>query len=125
MDKKLLFIFNLRAGKSLIKTKLASIIDIFVKEWIHLKELLDVAFDWDVVVEKSENTLDPVMLKQYLNMLKNAMENLDTDVADNIMEELEKYSYGDENNQIIKDLAVAVRNLDIDESLQLIDDWRY
>ena len=34
------------------------------------------------------------------------------------MEELEKYSYGDENNQIIKDLAVAVRNLDIDESLQ-------
>ena len=31
MDKKLLFIFNLRAGKSLIKTKLASIIDIFVK----------------------------------------------------------------------------------------------
>ena len=41
------------------------------------------------------------------------------------MEELEKYSYGDENNQIIKDLAVAVRNLDIDESLQLIDDWRY
>ena len=107
------------------KSTIASIMDIFVKEWIHLKELLDVAFDWDVVVEKSENTLDPVMLKQYLDMLKNAMENLDTDVADNIMEELEKYSYGDENNQIIKDLAVAVRNLDIDESLQLIDDWRY
>ena len=54
---------------------------------------------------------------------KKAMDELDTDTADAIVEELYQYNFDMKASKLLKDLAVAVRNLDIDGTGKLIEVW--
>ena len=63
------------------------------------------------------------MFHQYLGILSNAMQELDTDTADAVVEELLNYDYNEDGTRILNELIVAVRNLDIDTSLKLIGEW--
>ena len=51
------------------------------------------------------------------------MEVLDTDTADDIMEELQKYAYDAEAKEHFNQLVLAVRMLDIEKSKEIIDAW--
>ncbi|MDD6039161.1 MAG: ATP-binding protein [bacterium] len=96
---------------------------IFSRDWTKLKTLIDEAFGFVEESDEGKPQLDIVMLKQYLGILAGAMEILDTDTADEIMEELQKYSYDKESKERLNNLAIAVRILDIDKSLEIIKAW--
>ena len=61
----------------------------------------------DVESDEGKPQLDPVMLHQYLDILSDAMEVLDTDTADGIMEELQKQSgqIADTNKEVTASMA--------------------
>ncbi|MGN0513027.1 MAG: response regulator [Lachnospiraceae bacterium] len=100
------------------------VMDVFVREWLHLKELLGEAFGFGTKNENgSKKTIDNEMFHQYLGILSNAMKELDTDTADAVVEELLNYDYNEDGTRILNELIVAVRNLDIDTSLKLIGEW--
>lgn len=97
--------------------------DIFSKEWLKLKESLDDAFELNSGKQQDRLQIEPIMLKQYLTMLRAAMEDLDTDTADAIVEELQQYAFNKNASGRLKALAVAVRNLDIEGAVYLLDEW--
>ena len=100
-----------------------SLHDIFSKEWLKLKESLDNAFELNSGKQQDRLQIEPIMLKQYLTMLRAAMEELDTDTADAIVEELQQYAFNKNASGRLKALAVAVRNLDIEGAVNLLDEW--
>ena len=53
--------------------------------------------------------------------LGSAMEELDTDTADAIIEEFGQYGFEPAEQEIIDELAVAVKNLDSDAAAELIN----
>ena len=64
------------------------------------------------------------MLEQYLAMLDQAIGNLDTDTADEIVEELKKYRYSEEEEKILENIEIAVHNLDIERTQREIGRWK-
>lgn len=96
---------------------------VFGKEWLALENNLRRAYGYAEPVKKGK-TIEQAMLLQYLELLKKAMEELDTDTADSIMEELQNYDYDEKEEQIFEELAAAVRNLDIALSVTRIEEWK-
>ena len=68
--------------------------------------------------------IDPGLFETYLNALSTAMQDLDTDTADNVIEELSGYGYDETGEKHLAALNAAVRKLDIDESQKIIDAWK-
>ncbi|MBO6134064.1 MAG: response regulator [Lachnospiraceae bacterium] len=58
--------------------------------------------------------IEPELLRQYLEMLGKAIDDLDIDASDFLMEELRKYSYSAPVDELIKELGGQVKNLDYD-----------
>jgi len=52
------------------------------------------------------------------------MENLDVDVADELMKKLQQYQYTDEINSKVEKLAITVVNLDSEGASALIEELR-
>lgn len=111
--------------------KIATVLPLFAEEWNAMGERLQDALHkgsgrrngQETDIEKNEmeqSTVSTVMLRQYLEMLAQAMEELDIDTADTIMEELGRFSLGEQEEQIQK-LAVCVRALDVDGAKSLIN----
>ena len=106
-----------------IKT-IDSVMDVFELEWLKMKTSFDKAFGLGGGDDDSDKaSMDDETLKEHLDRLAEAIEVLDTDVADGIIEELQKHSFDDKGNRIVKELAVAVRNLDIEGVLAYIKEW--
>ena len=74
--------------------------------------------------QDSKEPLDRMMLEQYLAMLDQAIGNLDTDTADEIVEELKKYRYSEEEEKILENIEIAVHNLDIERTQREIGRWK-
>lgn len=111
--------------------KIATVLPLFAEEWNAMGERLQDALHQgsgrrngqETDIEKNEmekSTVSPVMLRQYLEMLEQAMEELDIDTADTIMEELGRFSFGEQEERIQK-LAVCVRALDVEGTKSLIN----
>ncbi len=98
--------------------------EIFCREWTRQKQLFAEAFGFLDGGKEEKPPIDPVLLKTYLSALSTAMEELDTDTADNVIEELSGYSYDEEGEKHLADLAAAVRKLDIDGSIRIIGEWK-
>ena len=69
---------------------------------------------------EAKELIDVNLFRQYLDMLENAMSELDTDTADSIMEELKGYAYSEIISNFIKNLEVQVRNLDEDKVSEIV-----
>ena len=52
------------------------------------------------------------------------MSKLDVDTADYIMDELVKYGYSDKEEEILEKLKVTDLNLNPDDSILLIKEWK-
>ncbi len=97
---------------------------VFSKEWMRQKELFEEAFGFSAADGQEKSPIDPELLETYLNALSTAMQDLDTDTADNVIEELSVYGYDEAGTKYLTELAAAVRALDIDESLKIIEEWK-
>lgn len=95
----------------------------FLEQWRSYKELLKVC-----VVEEKDNTekeqVDYQMLKEYLKLLADAIEDMDIDTADEIIEQIRKFRYPDEFLPILEKLGVAVTNIDNEQVTDCIEKLR-
>ena len=57
-------------------------------------------------------------------MLK-AVDNLDADCMEEVVAEMDRYSYMEEQNECLDELKEAVGNLDVDNCSEIIDKWRW
>lgn len=97
---------------------LEQLTSVFLEEWRGYKEKLKQC------IRKEENRKqveDYSVILAYLEMLKPAIEDLDIDVSDGIMDELRQYEYPLDIQTFIEQLSVAVTNLDNDEAAILIE----
>lgn len=92
----------------------------FLTEWRGYKEKLSVC----IQEEKKEALSDFSILDEKLENLKEAMDFMDIDMADEIMKEIRSYEYSDGISDKIESLGAAVVNLDVDAVNELIDEIR-
>ncbi len=98
---------------------------IFIQEWRAYKEKLEEGIP-EVVKGKIEEQeekepLDVEAIYSYLDTLKNASEECDMDVMDEMMEKLQEYQYPDDIQEDIEKLSVFVTNLDSEHIISLIE----
>ena len=116
------------AARDLDKTTLDAVMPVFEREWVRLKELFDAAYpdgsetDGPEANGGSEDKpeMDRELFVQYLDTLNSAMEDLNTDTADPIIEEFARFRFKPEEQELIDELAIAVKNLDSDAAAELI-----
>ena len=124
------------AARDIDKDTLVSVMPVFEREWTQLKERFDDSFagtenkdsaaegSADAPVPEEKPVIDRDLFIQYLSNLDSAMEDVDTDTADAVMEELSQYHFEGEEKELLEQLAVAVRNLDADEAAGIIERLR-
>ncbi|MBQ9199132.1 MAG: response regulator [Lachnospiraceae bacterium] len=89
--------------------RVLSVTPSFINEWNSYKEKL-VSFAPSESNEKKAYEYEEIIA--YLNMLKNAMNDMDLDSADEMMEALLQYEYPDEPAKDIEELKIAVEAID-------------
>ena len=97
---------------------------IFNKEWRSYKEKLA---DCIQIIQKDEiplerkEPMDKEEILSYLELLKEAMLEMDIDGMDANIEKLQAYQYAEEVQSNMEKLSVLVTNMDIDETVSLIE----
>ena len=92
---------------------------IFLEEWRGYKDKLKVMMPDSKENDKKKVTDYAVILK-YLEILRDSMEELDLDVADEAMNQLEQYEYEEQMQLYMQQLSVAVANLDNEQVAECI-----
>ena len=100
-------------NKELIKEKTED----FLAEWRDYKEKLSVC-----VAEEEKAVVDSSVITTKLNELREAMDMMDIDMADDIMKELRSYQYSDKIKAKMESLGAAVVNLDVITATDVIDE---
>ncbi len=95
--------------------------DVFLRNWFSYKAKLTGIFGIGENEENKEEITDISVILAYLTVLKNSMEELDVDEADQTMKELEKYRFSEEGEAVLIELASAVKDLDSDGAVELAD----
>ena len=90
----------------------------FLTLWRSYKEKLSVCIAKEEKVEIS----DISVIEGHLDALKEAMEMMDVDTADELMKELRQYRYSDTISEKIDELGVAVVNLDSEAAMELAEE---
>lgn len=89
----------------------------FLAEWREYKEKLSVC-----VAEGEKIIVDTSVITMKLGELREAMDMMDIDMADEIIKELRSYQYSDEIITKIESLEAAVINLDVLTASDVIDE---
>ena len=63
------------------------------------------------------------MMKLFDSM-NEALGDLDVDRMENVVAELEKYRFDEEQNELLNRLRTEVANIDIDKCDQIVDEWK-
>ncbi len=88
----------------------------FLADWRGYKEKLSVC-----IREEVKEEVDVAVLTAKLEALKDAMEFMEIDMADEIMKELRSYQYPEDISETMESLSVAVINLDSETTMELIE----
>lgn len=97
---------------------------LFEEEWTRLSQSLKESFGFaSNTSNTTKEAIDSDFLSEQLNKLSEAIQDLDVDVSDQIMEQLLAYSYEGEQQAKIEQLSVAVRALDIDKVQEIVEHW--
>lgn len=97
-----------------------SLMPTFEKQWLGLKDAIDAAFEIQRDETKELKPVTNEILFSCLDILTEAMDEMDIDRADAVIEELGQYSYEDECKPLIEALAISVMNMDSDECSEVI-----
>ncbi len=89
----------------------------FLKEWRSYKDKLSVC----IKEEEKEEIRDMSVITDKLDSLKEAMDFMDIDMADEIMKAIRAYEYSEEISVKVESLGSAVVNLDVDTVNELVD----
>ena len=92
----------------------------FLVQWRNYKEKLAVC----IVEEEKKQIKDTSEVLNDLQVLQEAMENIDIDAADEAMKRLRQYQYADEIQSKVEQLAATVVNLDSEGASLLIEELR-
>ena len=96
----------------------------FNKEWRSYKEklaeCLQIIQKDEILLEKKE-PVDKEEILSYLELLKEAMLEMDIDGMDANMEKLQSYRYTEEVQSNMEKLSVLVTNMDMEETVSLIE----
>ena len=90
----------------------------FLELWRSYREKLSVC----IKEEEKSDVEDISLVTELLDSLRDAMDNMDVDAADEIMKSLKQYNYSDEVTSLMDKLATAVINLDSFEANDIIDE---
>ena len=86
----------------------------FLEEWDKYHEILSGYFESEPVDEEEKEDMDSSVVMAYLSMLKMAMQEMDVDKADEIIENLDKIKFEPEILEKFRQLKAFVMNLDGD-----------
>lgn len=92
--------------------------DKFLEEWRSYKEKLSVC----IVEEEKTEISDISAIVEKLEALKEAMDTMDIDMADDLMKELKQYRYTEEVAKKMENLGTAVVNLDSETVIELVEE---
>lgn len=92
----------------------------FLNKWRSYREKLSVC----IKEEEKESISDMTVIEERLESLKEAMEFMDIDKADEVMKELRSYRFSEEITEKVEKLGAAVVNLDVETVNELIDELR-
>lgn len=90
---------------------LRSVTPVFMREWRSMKDILKPLAEDNSPAEELE-TPDKALTEELLKLLKDAMDKMDIDTADRIVQQLERYLYQGEAAQAMENLSLAVTDLD-------------
>ena len=92
--------------------------EVFLNDWRSYKEKLSVC----IKEEEKEDILDITVIEELLENLKEAMEFMDIDTADELMKELRNYKFTEDMAEKVESLGAAVVNLDTVSANNIIDE---
>ena len=101
-----------------------SVTPVFLKQWRAYKELLKPCIEDESPDDTDKMALDYQMLNEYFKLLESAMEDMDIDTADEIMEQIRKFRYTEDEGKIIDMLGVAVTNIDSEQVTEYVCKFR-
>lgn len=92
--------------------EIKNIAPVFLKEWGKMKEILKPIVQTENPNEKKEEP-DYELTKEFLRLLRNAIEEMDVDAADEIIRQLKRFAYSESiMTEVMENLCLAVTNLD-------------
>ncbi len=91
----------------------------FINEWNTYKEKLSCFASTEEETEKTDYDYESIIA--YLNMLRNAMSEMDIDEADGLISTICEYEYPDEAAEDIEELKTAVETLDEEYTNEIIE----
>lgn len=94
---------------------------VFVEEWRSYKDKLR-SFVGAPAEEEKEKVQDTSIILALLDMLRNGMEDMDIDASDETMVQLKIYEYPEDIAEDMKQLGIAVSNLDSEKVIGIIDE---
>ncbi len=89
----------------------------FLEEWCSYRQKLQGVFD--IGTASKQEAADYSMIKALAEMIRISMQEMDIDQADQLITQLQSYSYPEDIGQNIRELADAVTNLDPEEADRL------
>lgn len=95
-----------------------SVTPVFLEEWRSYKEKLKIC----IPEEEKHQIEDVSVIVELLDRLRYAMEDMDIDVSDEMMERLRQYEFSEHMQDIIEELGSAVVNLDSDQAIRLAEE---
>lgn len=73
--------------------------------------------------QKHEIVVDKEILRQNFSELSEAVDDLDIDRMEEVVQKMKDYKFEGESAQKFKELCDAVRNIDVDECMDIIEEW--
>lgn len=96
---------------------------IFIREWLNYEEKLEECISKkETTSENVKGIEDYTVILAYLEMLRQALDELDIDEMDRIMELLEEFSYPEEMQAGMERLSALVVNMDSDQAFVEIEE---
>lgn len=100
--------------------QIANTTQYFLEFWLKLHSNLK-AFFAETECNDNLEPADMEKLKPFFKQLKDSMEAFDIDTADEMMEEITKYSFDKETAGMIEELKTAIVNIDTERAVSLCD----
>ena len=95
--------------------------DGMIEEYINLREALKKYFD--DLDQEEERVAEASDIMDMLERMHEAVDNFDTLQIDEVMEEMSKFRYSDEDTGFFEDLKEAASGYDTDACLSIVNEW--
>lgn len=96
---------------------IANIAPIFLEDWRKMQGILKPIVGAENLNEERQEP-DYNLTKEFLHLLKNAIEEMDVDTADEIIRQLKRYAYPERiMAEVMENLCLAVTNLDEEQTM--------